>query len=323
MKQKYFSFILALCNPYVTRLFVEQLQMWIPPLTMEKEDIPEVWPIAHINMGPIFKKLHNIQEFDLIFGMKDVGEDFKWEMFEVSVADCVRLGKAIQELHNLKILRIHRSKLEYRHCQALVQGLVKYPILEVLDLSHCQIGNSGALCIAYLLKQGIHLKVLNLTNNGIGKLGSEGIGFAILQGGCPNLTELNLKSNPLGTEGAMGIMRALVRCSDPKKLSMASCQFEDDTPLKVCQMLKLNDTLKNLDISSNWFGNDIGTVLVEAVAMNTCIEWLDTRETDISEEQRETIKTYLERNRKAAIADFLNRDNENDIEERTIEFQFH
>ncbi|CAG9769592.1 unnamed protein product [Ceutorhynchus assimilis] len=301
-----FDEILELCNLYVKRLFVEQLQMWKPPLTMEKEDIPEIWPIQHISFIPILKKLNNLEEFDLIFGMKNVGVDFEWNMFKVSPADCQKLGKAFQDHQNLRIIRIHRSKLEFRHCQALIQGLVGHHTVQVLDLSHCKIGDTGALCCAYLLKTGTNLKTLNLSNNDIGKIGSEGIGFAMLQGNCEMLHELNLRCNPLGTEGVMGIMRAVVRCAIPKILCIAACSFEDETAVKICQMLKLNDTLKELDISANWIGDDIGDMLVESLESNEIIEKLDVRETDISSEQLGKIQEILKRNVESALLAKLN-----------------
>ncbi|XP_050308490.1 dynein regulatory complex subunit 5-like [Anthonomus grandis grandis] len=320
-----FGEILDLCNPYVTRLYIEQLQTWKPPLTMAREDIPEVWPIEHLNMIPIFKKLQNIQELDITFGMKNVGEDFTWDMFEVSHADVQKLSKAILELQSLKILRIHRSNLDFKHCQILIRTLVKCFTVEVLDLSHCQIGDTGAMCIGYLLKEGTNLKVLNLTDNKIGKIGAEALGFGILQGKCGYLNDLNLRLNPLKTEGAMGIMRCLVRSGTPKRISMAACMFEEDTPLKVCQMLKLNDTLKKLDISSNYFGEECGDYLVEAVSLNTCIEWIDCREIDINQSQKEQIDEFLLRNRKAAqleakINRLENDEAEIEVEENNFEF---
>ncbi|XP_076252023.1 uncharacterized protein LOC143191121 [Rhynchophorus ferrugineus] len=292
-----FNEILDLCCPYVSCVYIDQLRVWKPPLTMEKEDIPEEYPIEHINLMPICKKLSNIEELHISYGMKNVGEDFTWNMFKVSVSDCQKLGKALLELRNLRHLSIHRSPIGFKHCQALVQGLVKHKTLEELDLSNCEIGDAGALCIAYYIIDGSSLTSINLANNQVGKIGAEGLGFAILSEKCETLSAIDLKMNPLGTDGTMGIMRALVRCSKIKRLSFAACVFDEDTPLKICQMLKLNESLKQLDISSNWFGNDGGDSLVDAVSVNTTIEWLDYRETDISQEQCKAIDEYLIKNR--------------------------
>ncbi|KAG5884487.1 hypothetical protein JTB14_001282 [Gonioctena quinquepunctata] len=289
--------ILDLCSPYVGRVIVSQLQAWIPPLTMDKEDIPEIYPNDHINFVFILRKLPNVIEVDLVFGMNNVSEKFNWNMFKMTVKDCQTLGKALLDLKSLEILRIHRSKLEFRHCQVLMQNLVKNRSLVELDLSNCEIGDKGALCVAKFIGDHRTLKKLNLSNNNIGKIGAEGLGFTFLLPNCAVLNCLNLRLNPLKTEGAMGIMRAMVRCSIPEELIMSGCEFEEDTPIKVCQMIKLNEHLKKIDISNNWFGESGGECLVQAMEVNTTLEYLDVRETDITTSQQHQLRRFLLRNR--------------------------
>lgn len=61
--------ILNLCSSYIKRLIITQLQAWKPPLTWENDDIPEIYPICHINFQPIFEKLPLLQEFSLTYGI--------------------------------------------------------------------------------------------------------------------------------------------------------------------------------------------------------------------------------------------------------------
>ncbi|XP_060525005.1 dynein regulatory complex subunit 5-like [Cylas formicarius] len=292
--------ILELCCPYVKKLRVRQLQCWKPLLTMEKDEIPEEYPLDRINFKPIFRKLSLIEEFSLVYGMNNVGENFSKNMYLISVMDCQRLGRALLDLKYLKIVKIHRSRLEYSHCRALFQNLMKHGQFTELDLSNCHIGDTGALCVAYLLQNGTNLSTLKLANNGIGNIGSEGLGFALQCGTSPNLTMLDLRLNPLKTDGTMGILRAMVRCALPTEISFAACHFEEDTPIKVCQMLRLNQSLKILNISNNWFGMEGGEHIVEALEYNTTIEWVDFRETGISSDQGDRIKASLARNKKIA-----------------------
>lgn len=60
----------------------------------------------------------------------------------------------------------------------------------------------------------------------------------------------------------MGILRSLVRGSKPRKLNLAATLFEDDTPIRVGQMLAINSTLEELDVSNNWFGDEGAQVLI-------------------------------------------------------------
>ncbi|CAH1374531.1 dynein regulatory complex subunit 5-like [Tenebrio molitor] len=288
--------IMTLYAPFVRRLIVTQLQAWKPPLHWDEEDIPEFYPTDHISFDPIFKKLINVEEFDLVYGMNNVSDKFNWDMFKVSVGDCQRLGKALHHLKALRVLKIHRSKLEDQHIRVLMQGFIKNETVEELDLSHCHIGDQGALCIAKILCVHPKLRILNLCNNKIERLGCEGLGFALLESGC-SLEKLNLKLNPLGEGGAMGIMRALVRGTKLVELSMAACEYDDDAPIRTGQMLILNTSLKKLDVSNNWFDEDGGQALVDGLTINRTLEWLDIRETDITSAQQQQIKKLLIRNR--------------------------
>ncbi|XP_045466622.1 dynein regulatory complex subunit 5-like [Harmonia axyridis] len=288
--------ILTLLDPYVQTLRVTQLQYWLPPVTMEKEDIPEIYPEDHIDFDPIFKKCQRIDHFELEFGMNDVGENFEWRMFNISIADCEKLGKAVLNLKLLKILRVHKSKLEDLHCQALVKGLVLNTTIIELELSHCRIGDQGALCLAKLIEVHPTLQVLNLCDNLVGGIGGEGIGFALLQeNSCP-LVSLDLRLNPLGHQGALGLMRSLVRGNKPERLNLACCQFEDMTSYIFGCMLKVNRSLTWIDVSNNWFGDFGGENLVIGLSTNESVKWLDVRETYITPEQLTAVKHLLKRN---------------------------
>lgn len=249
-----------LCCPYVRRLIVSQLQVWKPPLNLLSEELPEENPIDHINFEPILKVLVEIEELDIVYGMKGVAETLKLSMFKVSILDCKRLGNAVLFLENIKILRLHKSKVGDEHIQVLMQGLIKNKTLIELDLSHCLVADRGALCIAKVMTEHPTLERLILTNNRIKKVGAEGIGWVLLQDGCCPLLHLNLRLNPLEHDGVMGILRALVRVDKLKELNISGCYFEDDTGLRVSQLIALNRSLELLDISNNWVGEEHGEV---------------------------------------------------------------
>lgn len=289
--------ILTLCEPYVERLIVSQLQIWKPPLTMEKEKIPLPFQINHIDFQFVLCDLSNITEVAIVIGMNDVGETFHWNMFEVSIAFFQRLGRALLDLNNLIILRIHRCKMEYPHCQALIQNIIKNQTISILDISNCELGDEGALCVAKFLMNHTELQKLILMNDNIRQKGAEGIGFALMNLKQKHFECLNLRLNPLGRGGTMGIFRALVRCSNPKILSLSACLFEKDIPERIGQVIKMNESLKELDISNNRFGTEGGDILVDALKENSSLEVLDVRKTGITFHQEEKIKKYLIRNK--------------------------
>lgn len=167
--------ITTLLCPYIQTLEISQLQAWKPPLTWSQEDIPDVYPIDHINFEPILKRLENIKELDIIYGMKNVDADkFDFRLFQMSRDDCRNLGRGVLLLKNITVLRLHRSQLKDEQVQALMQGLIKNKTLQELDLSHCVIGDHGALCIARVLTQHPTLTKLILCDNQIKTQGAEG-----------------------------------------------------------------------------------------------------------------------------------------------------
>ncbi|KAK4883284.1 hypothetical protein RN001_006603 [Aquatica leii] len=306
-----FGTITKLCRPYVKHLIITQLQRWIPPLTMLQDEHPEYWPIDHIDFTSILKELTEIEEFSISIGMNSVREKFCWDMFKFTELDCSRISSSFSYLKNLKILRFHRCKMEDSQCRALLRGCITNNTLIELDLSHCAIGDQGALCVAKLMTVHPTLETVKLNDNKIQQVGAEGIGFALLQENCCPIIRLEIQENTLGHTGIMGLLRSLVRSDKPIELSIAACMAEGETPLRIAQMLAINSTLEVLDLSSNWFGEEGGDLLINYLKYNKTIKWLDLRETDITSGQYAVIQKILRRNR--------NEDDNLDDEEEELE----
>lgn len=168
-----FDKILNLCAPYVNVLIIKQLQIWQPPKTLLKSEVPnsDNFPIAHINFIPILKMLPNIQEMDITYGVSNVGIDYDPRMFKVAVEDCERLGTALNFLRQLKYFKLCRSYVGDAHIKAFVRPLLNNLSLLELDLSYCQIEDLGAKCIGKMINVLNQLRILNLKCN---KIGAEG-----------------------------------------------------------------------------------------------------------------------------------------------------
>ncbi|XP_017770018.1 PREDICTED: T-complex-associated testis-expressed protein 1-like [Nicrophorus vespilloides] len=313
--------ITTLIHTYVHRLIITQLQCWRPPLTQEKDEIPEIYPVDHINMEPIFRRLSFIEEIDISFGTKDVGESFKWQMFKVSLDDAKRLGTALVNLKKLRVLSLHNSSMEDKHIQILTKFLIKIASLEELRFSYCLIGDKGTLCIAKLMMSHAALSKIVLTYNKIGAIGGEGIGYALMQDNCCPIKHLDLRLNPLGHQGIMGLFRALVRVNRLEELIISGCGFEDETSIRLGAVLQLHKNLKMLDVSNNWLLPGEKNIL-EGMMLNNTLCWMDLRETDITDEVLHKIKRKLDRNRRGDFEDHASDEEEEimeEVEEETIE----
>lgn len=157
-----FQHFWLLVRPYVKRLVIRQLLQ--EKLRAAEEDTRKL--IHHIDFSLILKHFHNVTELDLIFGPRNIKQNFRFEYFELSIDDIKHLASGINCMPNMQIFRLHRSKLYDEHVQAIVQAFVKHnkTLLE-MDFSHCKIGNKGAYYFAELIRKHPTLNKLILCNN--------------------------------------------------------------------------------------------------------------------------------------------------------------
>lgn len=145
--------------------------------------------------------------------------------------------------------------------------------MQVLDFSHCKIRDEGALALVELLKENANIKHLILVNNKVGTLytiyvrrlyvfriwndagpvGAEGLGCYLRQEES-TLVELNLKLNPIKSEGGNAIVTALGEGAKSLRiLSLSACGLTSEN-IHIANALALNTTLQKLDISNNHLG---------------------------------------------------------------------
>ena len=94
----------------------------------------------HFDFTEVIKHLPNLQELHLVYGVKGCGMNFDWNMFEFTKKDCQILAKCIQQCKTLRVLHLHRSKVDDLKIRMLIRdGLLDHPSLVELELEHNQI----------------------------------------------------------------------------------------------------------------------------------------------------------------------------------------
>lgn len=139
--------------------------------------VPKVYD--HIPLEPILRKLYNLQELALVFGLNGLEEKYEPRYFEFSLNDCKSLCRGLRDLKHLKIFRINRSNLDCSKLKYILENLVKIESIEELDFNHCKVGDYGMKALGGFIFVHKNLKVLRIANNRFKEIGVQGIAYSL------------------------------------------------------------------------------------------------------------------------------------------------
>ncbi|XP_040499355.1 dynein regulatory complex subunit 5 [Ursus maritimus] len=302
--------LLPLCSNYVRRLRVDQflppVQLPPPPgeLSDSGSDVELEEPATdHYQLRDLVAGLSHLEELDLVYGVKDCGMNFEWNLFLFTYRDCHSLAATIKACHTLKIFRLTRSKVDDDKARILIRSLLDHPALEELDLSHNLIGDRGARAAAKLLSHS-HLRVLDLANNQVRAPGAQSLAHALAHN--TNLTSLNLRLNCIEDEGGQALAHALQTNRCLTTLHLGGNDLSEPTATLLAQVLAVNTTLTSINLSCNHIGLDGGKQLLEGMSDNKTLLEFDLRLSDVAQESEYLIGQALCANREAARQRALN-----------------
>ncbi|XP_004590582.2 dynein regulatory complex subunit 5 [Ochotona princeps] len=304
--------LLPLCRNYVRRIRVDQ---FLPPVRLPppphagdhsdsgSEGELEEPIMDHYQLGNLVAGLSHLEELDLVYGVKDCGMNFEWNLFLFTYHDCHSLAATIKACHTLKVFRLTRSKVDDDKARILIRSLLDHPALEELDLSHNLIGDRGARGAAKLLLHS-RLRVLNLANNQIRGPGAQSLAHALAHN--TNLISLNLRLNCIEDEGGQAIAHALQTNRCLTTLHLGGNELSEPTATILSQVFTVNTTLTSINLSCNHIGQDGGKQLLEGILDNKTLLEFDLRLSDIAQESEYLIGQALCANREAARQHSLN-----------------
>uniref|UniRef100_A0A8I3WH07 T-complex-associated-testis-expressed 1 n=1 Tax=Callithrix jacchus TaxID=9483 RepID=A0A8I3WH07_CALJA len=103
--------LLPLCRNYVRRVHVDQflppVRLLAQPQTGDQSDSGsegemEEPALDHYQLGDLVAGLSHLEELDLVYGVKDCGMNFEWNLFLFTYHDCHSLAATIKACHTLK-----------------------------------------------------------------------------------------------------------------------------------------------------------------------------------------------------------------------------
>ncbi|XP_027694185.1 dynein regulatory complex subunit 5 [Vombatus ursinus] len=298
--------LVPLCQDYVVRLSVDQ---FLPPVKLEQqiqemeqsdsasETEVEEFSMDHYQLGQLVAGLRRLEELDLVFGVKDCGMNFEWNLFLFTTRDCLSLASTIKACHTLKVFKLTRSKVDDEKARVLIRSLMDHPALLELDLSHNNIGDRGVRAAAKLINHS-HLQILKLANNKIRALGAQALAHALSYN--TTLLSLNLRLNCIEDEGGQALAHALQSNSTLTNLHLGGNELSEPTATVFSQVLSVNTALTCINLSCNHIGLDGGKQLLEGMSDNKTLMEFDLRMSEIGQESEYLISVALNANREAA-----------------------
>ncbi|XP_029159662.1 dynein regulatory complex subunit 5-like [Nylanderia fulva] len=246
----------------------------------------------HIHMAIILPQFPHLTEIYLNFGMIYMDDGFEWRDFEFSLEDCISLGEGIKATPKLKKFSLTRSNLDRPRIAAILQGIVSNDNIEELDVSHCNLMDTGAHAVGEFLSMHRKLRTLHLTNNNIGPIGVAGVVHGILKASSCALKNFDLRLNPLLDEGAHHVCALLVRNKTLETLNISGCGLTSEAGIALAGVLAsgcVELKILSLDVSNNNFGLTAGESFEAAVASCSYIIHLDGRMCNFSKESEYSI----------------------------------
>lgn len=133
--------LLSLCRNYVRRIRVDQ---FLPPVRLPppprkgdqsdsgSEGEMEESAMDHYQLRDLVAGLSQLEELDLVYGVKDCGMNFEWNLFLFTYRDCHSLAATVKACHTLKVPTIPAPSLPPFLILSVSQ--ISYPLLFL----HCR-----------------------------------------------------------------------------------------------------------------------------------------------------------------------------------------
>lgn len=295
-----FGNYLKLCSPFIRRLQLTQLQA---PRVMENRPMPpdlcntEEFIPEHLDLSPVLAILDNLEELEIRFGVENVGMNFTFKSFRVHDKDIERLGKGLLQAKKLRVLRLTCSDIDDHKLNIILKSLENSEYFQELEVAHCKITDEGAKALGHFISIKPTLRHLRLQNNSITSPGAQGLAYALAQREGAQLETLDLKFNLVGDEGGQYLATALAKSEFPNHLILAGCGLKQAAGEDLVKMLRVNNTLRTLDLTNNPLGEEVGKQLVEGLQENFSLQRCDVRNCGFLEESESMVHQLTFRNR--------------------------
>lgn len=212
-------------------------------------------------------------------------------------ADLRCIAEALRMPHGLRCLSLEENAFGLDGVSAILDALSVNPgtLLE-LRLGKNKLKDPSVISIANtIMTTPLGLKVIDLGDNGITKLGCEALCNALVSKEC-SLIEVSLHSNQLEADSGIALAKA-IRSAILKHLHLGYNQLRDAGATQLARCIPITSTLTTLDLTSNRIGPQGGQELARALMSATCsLQRINLRHNNFDNETIQLFSEVLLRN---------------------------
>ncbi|RNF02800.1 leucine rich [Trypanosoma rangeli] len=195
--------------------------------------------------------------------------------------------------HSIRVLNLEGNAFGLAGLQRLLEAVEKNPgTIRELRIGRNKLKDQAAVVIGHTLsRDGCGLKVLDLSENEITKLGVIPIAAALGNASC-DIVELSFHNNKIEADAATYLGQAIRHAGKLRHLHLGYNTIRDTGAAQLAQCIPLTVTLSTLDLTANRIGPSGGKELARALMTSSCnIQRLNLRHNLFDSE---TIEMYAE-----------------------------
>jgi len=234
---------------------------------------------SHIDLTTVLDLLPNLTHLQLSYRVLNAGMSFQLDMCGMKQADAKFLASSLGDASiapKLVSLNLSENMITDTLLKGILVGLLKNESVTHLDLSHNKIGEEGAIALSAFLKKNQHLQSLNLCDNNIRHNGAMYLAEGLKSN--TSLQYLDLKLNRLGDAGGESIFSALLKNHHITFLNVSHNELRGKGLNALLAVVRQQHcSVTHLDLSGNPLPEEAGHELLDAVAVNKSLVYLDCR----------------------------------------------
>jgi hypothetical protein len=200
--------------------------------------------------------------------------------------DVICIAEALRTKHSLRILNLEENSFGQIGLQALIEALAANPgVLRELRLGKNKLKDGPAAMLGNALAvSGVGLKVLDLSENGITKIGVTPLCQAIA-GRYSELVELSLHNNQLESDCGLPLAQAVRQSSKLRHLHLGYNSLRDAGVIQLARCLPVASSLATLDLTANHIGPQGAQELCKVLLNPSCtLQRLNLRSNDFNDD---------------------------------------